>query len=102
MSESVIRKLDTSKMDAAIKAFSEGVKEYNNIRTTVKLATTNLFLYWSWKGRNAFEKDYEALYIQLKDIEDILYELYNALVDGLSAYISSDEALNKKMTRWKI
>lgn len=99
MSESVIRKLDTGKMDAAIKAFSEGVKEYNNIRTTVKLATTNLFLDWSGKGRNAFEKDYEAIYIQLKDIEDILYELYNALVDGLSAYISSDEALNKKMTR---
>lgn len=99
MSDTIIRKLDTSKMDAAIKAFDEGVKEYNSIRTAVKLATTNLFLNWTGKGRNAFEKDYEAIYIQLKDIEDILYELYNALVDGLSAYITTDEALNKKMTQ---
>jgi uncharacterized protein YukE len=99
MSEVIIRKLDTSKMDAAILAFSEGVEEYNNIRTTVKLATTNLFLNWSGKGKKAFEKDYEAIFVQLTDIEDILYELYNALVDSLSVYITTDEALNKQMTR---
>jgi uncharacterized protein YukE len=99
MQEVVIRKLDTSKMDAAIQAFNEGVKEYNSIRTTVKLATTDLLLNWSGKGRKAFEKDYDAIFLQLTDIEDILYELYNALVDGLSAYITTDQELNKQMTR---
>jgi uncharacterized protein YukE len=99
MSETIIRKLDTSKMDAAILAFSEGVEEYNSIRTTVKLSTTDLLLNWKGKGRKAFEKDYEAIFVQLKDIEDILYELYNALVDGLSTYIATDEQLNKQMTR---
>ncbi len=99
MSDAIIRKLDTGKMDAAIQAFSEGVEEYNSIRTKVKLTTTNLFLSWSGKGRKAFEKDYEAIFVQLTDIEDILYELYNGLVDGLSAYISTDLELNKQLTR---
>lgn len=99
MNEAIIRKLDTSKMDAAILAFSEGVEEYNSIRTTVKLSTTDLFLNWSGEGRKAFEMDYETIFVQLTDIEDILYELYNSLVDGLSVYISADEELNKQMTR---
>ena len=98
MSEVIIRKLDTSKMDAAIQAFSDGVKEYNSIRTDVKLATTELFLNWNGKGRTAFEKDYQAIFVQLTDIEDILYELYNSLVDGLSVYISTDQEINKQMT----
>lgn len=99
MADVIIRSLDTNKMDAAIQVFSEGVEEYNSIRTKVKLATTNLFLNWNGKGRRAFEKDYEAIFVQLTDIEDILYELYNALVDGLSAYVSTDLELNKQLTR---
>lgn len=99
MADVIIRSLDTSKIDGAIQAFSEGIEEYNNIRTKVKLDTRTLFLSWNGKGRKAFEKDYEVIYVQLTDIEDILYELYNALVDGLSAYISTDLELNKQLTR---
>lgn len=97
MSETIIRKLDTSKMDAAIRAFDEGIKEYNSIRTAVERATTELFLDWTGKGRKAFEKDYETIYVQLKDIEDILYELYHALADGLAAYITTDEGIGKQL-----
>lgn len=99
MSEIIIRKLDTSKMDAVILAFDEGIKEYNNILTTVKLATSNLLLHWSGKGRKAFEKDYDVIFVQLKDIEDILTELYNALTDGLSAYTTADQEIGKQLTR---
>lgn len=99
MSEIIIRKLDTSKMDAAILAFKEGIKEYNNIRTTIKLATSDLLLHWSGKGKKAFEKDYDAIFLQLTDIEDILTELHTALVDGLNAYTTSDEEIGKHLAR---
>jgi WXG100 family type VII secretion target len=97
MSENIIRKLDTSKMDAAILAFGEGIKEYNNIRSTVKQATSELLLHWSGKGRQAFEKEYDEIFLQLTDIEDILNELYHALVDGLNAYRTTDQELSKNL-----
>lgn len=94
-----IRSLDTSKMHSAILAFEGGIKDYNSIRTKVELATTELFLHWQGKGKTQFEKDYTTIYRQLTDIEDILYELYNALIDGESTYISVDQEISKKMTK---
>ena len=94
-----IRHLNTSKMDSAIKAFQEGIKEYNDIRTKVELVTTSLFMHWQGKGKKQFEKDYTTIYRQLTDIEDILYELYNALIDGESTYISTDQQISKNITQ---
>lgn len=93
-----IRELDTSKMHSAILSFESGVKEYNSIKTKVELATTELFFHWQGKGKAQFEKDYSTIYRQLTDIEDILYELYNALIDGESTYISVDQQISKKIT----
>jgi uncharacterized protein YukE len=97
-SEGSIRKLDTSKMHSAILSFESGIKEYNDIKTKVELTTTELFLHWQGKGKTQFEKDYTTIYRQLTDIEDILYELYNALIDGESTYVSVDQEISKRMT----
>lgn len=93
-----IRSLNTGKMESAIKTFDNGIKEYNSIRTRVEQATNKLFGHWQGKGKTQFEKDYKTIYQQLTDIEDILYELYNALVDGESTYIATDQELAKQMT----
>lgn len=93
-----IRELDTDKMNLARLSFESGIKEYISIKTNVELSTTELFLHWKGKGKTQFEKDYTTIYRQLTDIEDILYELYNALIDAESTYISVDQEISKKMT----
>lgn len=49
-------------------------------------------------GKNQFEKDYNTIYQQLSDIGDIMYELYDALIDAQAAYIQADEEAAKLLT----
>ena len=90
--------LDTNKFSSTIQAFKEGVSEYNEIRTDVERTTNTLFLSWQGKGKTQFDKDYTTIYQQLTDIEDILYELYNSLIDAQAAYIQADEEAAKMLT----
>jgi|LSQX01.2.fsa_nt_gb WXG100 family type VII secretion target len=97
-SKGYIEHLNTGNMSDATTAFSSGIKEYNSIKTDVENATSALFSCWKGKGKTQFEKDYATIYRQLEDIEDILYELYDALVDAQAAYISTDQELGKNLT----
>lgn len=90
--------LDTHQFSTTIQAFKEGVQEYNEIRTDVERITNALFILWQGKGKKQFEKDYTTIYRQLTDIEDILYELYNSLIDAQAAYIQADEEAAKMLT----
>lgn len=90
--------LDTSKFSAAITAFKKGVEEYNSIKTGVQNTTTTLFTKWQGEGKKQFEKDYNTIFQQLTDIADILYELYDALVEAQATYIQTDEEMAKLMT----
>lgn len=57
-----------------------------------------MFLKWQGEGKNQFEKDYNTIYQQLSDIGDIMYELYDALIDAQAAYIQADEEAAKLLT----
>lgn len=94
-----VNHLDTSVFDDAITAFKEGIQKYNTIKHDVETATNELFLYWYGKGKTQFERDYRMIYRQLEDIEDIMYELYNALIDAEAAYILADEETAKALTQ---
>lgn len=93
-----VQYLYTGEFSDAIDAFKEGIKEYNRIRTDVERTTNTLFTNWSGKGKTQFEKDYRIIYQQLEDIEDIMYELYNALIEAEATYIKADEATAKALT----
>ncbi len=90
--------LDTKKFDSTIAVFKSGIEEYNDIKSDVEKITTTLFGNWQGKGKTQFEKDYTTIFQQLTDIADIMYELYDALVDAEAAYIEADEEAAKMLT----
>lgn len=93
-----VQHLDTNKFSSTIATFKTGIEEYNRIKNGVKSTTNDLFLKWQGEGKNQFEKDYNTIYQQLSDIGDIMYELYDALIDAQAAYIQADEEAVKLLT----
>lgn len=93
-----LRHLDTSKFHSTISAFKKGITEYNTIKTDVERTTNELFISWLGEGKVQFEKNYTTLYRQLTDIADIMYELYDALVEAEAAYIEADQQSAKQNT----
>lgn len=97
-SASTVNHLDTNKFESTIATFKSGIEEYNTIKSDIEKTTNALFNYWQGKGKSQFEKDYTTIYRQLTDIADIMYELYDALVDAQAAYIQADEEAAKMLT----
>ncbi len=93
-----VNKLDGQTLVDAITVFSNGIETYNTIRTNVEKTSTALFETWRGKGRQQFETDYLNLYQQLEDISDIMYELYDLLVEASAAYTQADEETAKAFT----
>lgn len=97
-STGTVNYLDTKKFDSTIAAFKSGIEEYNSIKSDMEKTTNTLFNNWQGKGKTQFEKDYTTIYQQLNDIADIMYELYEALIDAEAAYIQADEEAAKMLT----
>ncbi len=90
--------LDTGKFNDAISALKDGIEEYNSIKSEVEKTTSNLFNYWQGLGKIQFEKDFTTIYRQLEDIADIMYELYDSLVEASATYLETDQLLAKQFT----
>lgn len=93
-----ITHLETKYFSEAITKFSTGVTTYNEIKTKVQNTVSALLKTWNGEGKKQYEYDYDILYRQLEDIGDVLYELYDALVEAEAAYIKADEQLAKQMS----
>lgn len=93
-----VQQLNTKDFSNAVSTFKAQIKEYNRIKKSVADTTNTLFGKWSGEGKTQFEKDYTTIYRQLTDIEDIMYELYEALIDAEAAYIQADEEAAKMLT----
>lgn len=93
-----VKHLNTKKFESTIAAFKSGIEDYNGIKSDVEKTTNALFNDWQGKGKSQFEKDYTTIYQQLTDIADIMYELYEALIDAEAAYIQADEEAAKMLT----
>ena len=50
------------------------------------------------EGAAQFEKDYRLIYQQLDDILDLMYDLYNGLIEAQAAYLKTDQELSKQYT----
>ena len=92
-----IAHLDTDYMETSIQDFSDGVEKYNNILSRVQTTVSTLLKTWEGDGKTKFEYDYSILYKQLEDIGDVLYEMYNNLIDAEAEYIETDNYLGKNL-----
>ncbi|SDI35940.1 WXG100 family type VII secretion target [Pseudobutyrivibrio sp. 49] len=97
-SEGNLEYLDSKAFGAAIEKFSKGVTTYNDIIEGIKTTTSTLLENWKGEGRTQFEKDYNVIFLQLKDIGDILYDLRDALISAQAEYETTDDTYAKSLT----
>lgn len=88
--------LDVKGITDACKAFQNKIKNFDECVAEMDNATNDALRNWVGKGRNQFETQMGLMKSQLADISEILYEIYDALVDAESAYIDEDEAVAKQ------
>lgn len=93
-----VKYLDTQKLLDAANKVDKCIKDYNAIVARIRNSTNDLIANWYGEGRKEFEKDYSTIYQQLTDISDIMYDLYDALVDADSTYVQTDEEIAKGLT----
>lgn len=90
--------LESQKLLDAANSINECIKEYNGIIKRITNTTNDLLGSWYGEGKTEFEKDYTTIYQQLSDISDIMYDLYDALVDADATYVQTDEEIAKGIT----
>lgn len=97
-SQGNVQHLDTEKFANTISTLKKSIAEYNDIKNEIKVTTDTLFEDWTGEGKTQFQKDYATLFRQLTDIADIMYELYDTLVEAEATYIKADEEAAKLLT----
>ena len=89
--------LDSQKLLDAAKKIDTNIVKYQEIIRNVNKVSNDLISSWRGEGRNEFEKDYNVIYRQMEDINDIMLDLYNALVDSDASYVQGDENIAKSL-----
>lgn len=90
-----IEYLDISKFEGTAGVFKDGTEKFNNIKKDVKNVTTELLDRWEGEGKEQFFKDYKVLYRQLEDIGDVLYDLYDKILNAAQTYSDADDSIAK-------
>ncbi|WP_149679317.1 WXG100 family type VII secretion target [Thermoclostridium caenicola] len=93
--QGIMDHLNTSNFNSVLTAFSGYIREFEDLVSEVNKICETLVQNWKGEGRNAFEKDYRQVQINLKDIAGIMYDLRDALIDAHAEYIKTDDALAK-------
>lgn len=87
--------LDTKNFDSTVAAYKGYIKDFEDLVSDVNKICANIVDNWKGKGRDAFEKDYRQVQINLKDISEIMYELRDALAQAHGEYIKMDVTVAK-------
>ena len=93
-----IEHLNTATLTETYETVNTNIKKFNDCVDRMEKTTADLLDTWDGKGRNRFETEYEKMKMQLRDISDALYDIYNDLVDSTAAYIDGDEAAAKQLS----
>lgn len=93
-----VKYLETQKLLDAANQINKCIEKYNKIIQEISTATVALTDSWHGEGCTEFEKDYSTIYQQLTDISDIMYDLYESLVDSDATYVQTDEDIAKSLT----
>ncbi len=92
-----VQHLDTVHFNDTIAAYANYIRQFEDIVCGVNAAAGTMVEHWKGRGRNAFEKDYKQVQLNLKDISDIMYDLRDALVNAHAEYIKTDSELSKSL-----
>lgn len=98
MAKQGVRYLETQKLTDAANTLDGCINKYNDVVKDIVSKTDQLLATWMGEGKTAFEKDYSTIYRQLEDISEVMYDLYDALIDAAATYIKTDEEIAKNLT----
>lgn len=90
-----VKHLDTGNFNATVTAYANYIKQFEAIAHDVNSTCRTMVENWKGKGCDAFEKDYMQVQLNLKDISDIMYDLYEGLTGAHAEYMKTDAALSK-------
>lgn len=90
--------LETQRLLDAANKLDGCLKEYTSVMKRISTVTNDLIASWYGEGRKEFEKDYSTIYQQLTDISEVMYDLYDALVDADATYVKTDKEIAKGLT----
>lgn len=93
-----VKYLDVSGITDACKEFRDKIEIYDECVTGMESETNKVLANWTGKGRNQFETQMNLMKSQLDDISEILYDIYNALLDAETAYIDEDQEVAKQIS----
>lgn len=93
-----VKYLESQKLLDAANTLNSCISDYNDVISKITSKTDQLLLTWFGEGKTAFEKDYSTIYRQLEDISEVMYDLYDSLVDADATYVQTDEEIAKGMT----
>ncbi len=87
--------IDTEKIHECYMRMKNIVAQYETSRKSVTDLRTRIEDNWVGEGRKEFEIEFNILISKVKDFEDVLKDLYNALVDSEVAYKEADVDLQQ-------
>lgn len=93
--DETVRHLETASFSDTIHMYEKSIKQFEAIVRDVNKTCETIAAQWKGKGRDAFNKDYQQVQINLKDVTDIMYDIRDALINAQSEYMKADEALSK-------
>lgn len=98
MANKGVHYLESQKLTNAANKLDGFIEEYNGVIESITTKTDQLIATWFGEGKTAFEKDYSTIYRQLEDISEVMYDLYDSLIDAAATYVKTDEEIAKGMT----
>lgn len=93
-----VRYLDVEGITDTAKAFRDKIYDFDDAVVIMNTATDDALRNWAGRGRNQFETQMALMKSQMKDITEMLYDIYDALVDAEKGYIDEDEEVAKQFT----
>ena len=91
--------IDTEKIYATHRQIKEIVESYKDVNLEVSQITKKIKENWVGKGRNEFESQYNLLIKKIDDFGDTLQDIYDALVEAESEYLTFDDGLRQECVK---
>lgn len=92
-----VKHLDTKEFDTIITQMRGFIVEFTDIKTHFNQTARELIEHWEGKGRNAFQKDYTEVQLNLEDLTDIMSDIADSIVEAEKAYFTGDSEFAKNI-----
>ena len=87
--------LDTSSMQDIIVSSKSLAEQMSELKNDLVAIETDLLFHWVGAGRNTFEKQFHLLTNEFADINEDIWDIYEALVAAEGEYLQADVDIAK-------